>query len=123
MTILKKLRKAEAEVMVYVRKLLGGESSSVACGWADKGGGVEDGGSFSICLSDSQQSTDRGSFEWVAQEDMQGDRTDAAVDGASVHVYVYDSTAWVRVSLQMCSQEAISQGWHIIGQIKADSGY
>lgn len=121
MTILKKLRKAEAEVMVYVRKLLGGESSSVACGWADKG--VEDGGSFSICLSDSQQSTHRTSFEWVAQENMQGDRTDAAVDAASLHVYVYESTAWVRVSVHVCSQEAVSQGWHIIGQIKADSGY
>lgn len=36
MMMLKKLGKAEAEVMLYVSKLLGGESSSVACG----GGGT-----------------------------------------------------------------------------------
>lgn len=59
MIMLKKSKKAEAEVMVYVKKLLGGESSSVACGWADRGGRVEDGRAFNICLGDSQKSRER----------------------------------------------------------------
>ena len=63
MIILKKSRKAEAEVMVYVRKLLGGESSSVAYGWADRGVRVENRSALNICLSDSQKSTERRGFE------------------------------------------------------------
>lgn len=45
--------------MLYVRKLLGGESSSVACRRDTRdeaGGGVSD---FNICLSDRQKSTER----------------------------------------------------------------
>lgn len=49
--------------MVYVRKLLGGESSSVACGWADSGVRVVDGSAFNICFNDSRRSTERRSFE------------------------------------------------------------
>lgn len=59
MMMLKKLGKAEAEVMVYVRKSLGGESSSVACGWAHVSEGGGDGGAFNICLGDSQKSTEK----------------------------------------------------------------
>lgn len=60
MMMLKTLGKAEAEVMLYVRKLLGGESSSVACGGhtQDEAGG--DGRAFNICLGDSQKTTERG---------------------------------------------------------------
>lgn len=39
--------------MVYVRKLLGGESSSVACGRADINERVEDRRAVHICFSDS----------------------------------------------------------------------
>ncbi len=76
--------------MVYVRKLLGGESSSVACGWGDRGGRVEDWSAFNICLSDSQKSTERRtSFERVKQEDRQCSRTDAAVDSANIYMCMF----------------------------------
>lgn len=61
--ILKKLGKAEAEVMVYVRKLLGGESSSVACGWAKISDGAEDRRAFNISLRDSLQKSTERSFD------------------------------------------------------------
>lgn len=96
--------------MVYVRKLLGGESSSVACWRADINERVGDRRAFNICFSDSPK-VHRGK-KFGASE------TDAAGGRANIHVCL-PSMGGVSISAYVCSQEAASHKWQVIGQIKA----
>lgn len=104
-------------MMVYVRKLLGGESSSVACWRADINERVGDRRAFNICFSDSPK-VQRGKKYGVSETD----RVTGQMLREADLTFMCVCPAWGRVNLCICvsSQEAASHEWQVIGQIKAE---
>lgn len=102
--------------MVYIRMLLGGESSSVACGWVDiSGSGKKHAGENSTYASVTVHR--QKMFGVTKQNDRQFCRTDAAVDSVNVYMCMSAQHGWC-ASPCICEQPRSCQS-PVIGQIKA----
>lgn len=102
-------------MIVYVKKLLGGESSSVACWRADINERVGGRRAFNICVGDSPK-VHRGKKFGINKTDRLREQMLQEADLTFTCV----CPAWGCVNLCIyVSPKAASHKWHVIGQIKA----
>lgn len=91
--MLKKLGKAEAEVMLYVRKLLGGESSSVACGGGTRKMRREETGEPLTYASVTVKSPQRVGCGGGERESFDRDEQDSGASGQMQRSHAYGTAA------------------------------